>query len=980
MGATSSPEGQSPAPGRITDVRRHDAARAEQRDNHRSTFVKWYPGLGLAAFVIWAAPAAAQQLPVQEPDSAVVNTTRSLPRELIRNLPVDDATALLRFLPGFDALDGRASYRSRAFQLHSYVDGVPMRSATASLELQPPTGSLRSVSITGLDAPAWLRGRGVSYETETGAERLEGDARFGTDALAPTDWDRHLTRLELGARGPLPGIAGLSFSLDADLLGNRYRQLPRGYEGDVYLAVGLDTVIRVARTPGTDSVDIAIPTYQVASYDALPLGNSDRSDVVAALRFERGAGDWLLRYQRTSITGMERAIADLYNPDLWHGQDDAAHVISLSGRHALPLGLTFSGAVSHQRYDAARGVVDPAWANANASPTFGIMGGPELLAERDDYEVTDAMILALRSGVLPLEGMRLTTLDNPLAIRRQGVIGVQQSLRLNPYGMRSGWFTAGIGSSDTPAAATWTEERRWYGRAALDKQLGRFGFTVGGELDRTEAESFTLPWVDGLPSAMRQKPEAIAGFVDLRAELAGARIFAGVRAERFGTDALLPRVPGIVTFVPDSLTRDRYVLRPGAEPWQERLERLEDCGGAATAAARTNPVTGQPVCIDNFVTVADETAISPRIGAEYDLGGRFTARAGYAAYVQNPALYNDPYRDLSTTTTSASFAAAYRPVRENVIELGVTTRTTAHSFVDVLLFRHDAANPLTFRLREYEHPITGGSLFLRTVENGGASTTTGVELAARHVVADWLGVQGHVTYSSTKQELPEGAVGEADSRSEPLRAGAILAFEPGRIVQHGAAGTVLADLIVHVTGSYRGGARYTPLVNVGEGTLVGQLGEMIGGGVPSADNNSAQMPAWKQLDLRITKGFRVLGSRAAVFADLRNPLGIRNTRYIYAETGTTTNAIYEDRRMMELMLANTGTGDVRDMVIDEWTAENAVNRHLLHRAEQRFGNGDGIFTVAEMVRAWGAGLNLQQGSHLMTSRERELRLGIELQF
>jgi hypothetical protein len=80
------------------------------------------------------------------------------------------------------------------------------------------------------------------------------------------------------------------------------------------------------------------------------------------------------------------------------------------------------------------------------------------------------------------------------------------------------------------------------------------------------------------------------------------------------------------------------------------------------------------------------------------------------------------------------------------------------------------------------------------------------------------------------------------------------------------------------------------------------------------------------------------------------------------------------------MNAYTGTGIVQDMVIDDLTAENAVNRHMLHRAEQRYGNGDGIYTVAEMSAAVGAYLDLLGGQQWLSDEGRSLRLGVELRF
>lgn len=63
------------------------------------------------------------------------------------------------------------------------------------------------------------------------------------------------------------------------------------------------------------------------------------------------------------------------------------------------------------------------------------------------------------------------------------------------------------------------------------------------------------------------------------------------------------------------------------------------------------------------------------------------------------------------------------------------------------------------------------------------------------------------------------------------------------------------------------------------------------------------------------------------------------------------------------------------------TAANAPaspNCVALIRAEQRFGNGDGIFTVAEQQRASQAQYLLTRGLAALTDLPRRIRIGIEM--
>ena len=67
-----------------------------------------------------------------------------------------------------------------------------------------------------------------------------------------------------------------------------------------------------------------------------------------------------------------------------------------------------------------------------------------------------------------------------------------------------------------------------------------------------------------------------------------------------------------------------------------------------------------------------------------------------------------------------------------------------------------------------------------------------------------------------------------------------------------------------------------------------------------------------------------------------------------------------------------------------WVTEDGVaaapNCVALIRAEQRFGNGDGLYSVSEQRRASDALYNTIRGVHNFTGDPRRMRLGLELTF
>ena len=72
--------------------------------------------------------------------------------------------------------------------------------------------------------------------------------------------------------------------------------------------------------------------------------------------------------------------------------------------------------------------------------------------------------------------------------------------------------------------------------------------------------------------------------------------------------------------------------------------------------------------------------------------------------------------------------------------------------------------------------------------------------------------------------------------------------------------------------------------------------------------------------------------------------------------------------------------DIRDFDIAAESADNAYNTFMLMRAEQRFGNGDGIYTVEEQERAFGQDYIWFRGEYRLSPSNQSLRLGLRVSF
>jgi hypothetical protein len=107
---------------------------------------------------------------------------------------------------------------------------------------------------------------------------------------------------------------------------------------------------------------------------------------------------------------------------------------------------------------------------------------------------------------------------------------------------------------------------------------------------------------------------------------------------------------------------------------------------------------------------------------------------------------------------------------------------------------------------------------------------------------------------------------------------------------------------------------------------------------------------------------------------------------VYLETGTIENAKYRDIYVYDYRNGLTKTGvpvdniDI-DAINDPVSASaNALNRYMLHRVDERFGDGDGILTAAEQEKIGNILFDLNHSPLNLRNGNRSLRLGLEFIF
>ena len=165
--------------------------------------------------------------------------------------------------------------------------------------------------------------------------------------------------------------------------------------------------------------------------------------------------------------------------------------------------------------------------------------------------------------------------------------------------------------------------------------------------------------------------------------------------------------------------------------------------------------------------------------------------------------------------------------------------------------------------------------------------------------------------------------------------------------------------------------------------------------------NSARVPASKRFDLRVTRSFAVGRVGLTAYFDARNLFNFTNLVRVFSATGTAVNptehAIHwtsdsslfaDEARASRAYRTDGGI----DLTFDGRVASGCAawvkadlrpavpNCVYLIRAEERFGDGDHVFSVSEQRRASDAFYQFERGLQSFTDDPRRLRVGMEVTF
>ena len=251
------------------------------------------------------------------------------------------------------------------------------------------------------------------------------------------------------------------------------------------------------------------------------------------------------------------------------------------------------------------------------------------------------------------------------------------------------------------------------------------------------------------------------------------------------------------------------------------------------------------------------------------------------------------------------------------------------------------------------------------------------------------------------QPPPQGILPTDDSRPHALT-GAFSVILPNDFSQGSTMGSILRNVSVFSTFRFTSGTAYTKCGESNEEQSVLSIENCVR--LFPEGLNTQRLPSFKEINARFTKGFGLGGLDLTAYLDVRNLLNFRNVLQVFAVNGDVRNdeereahlnADLEDLAIEGEANGVLGTDGELDLtfggLVDRRTgcgswvssrggAPAAANCVYLIRAEQRFGDGDGTYTVVEQSAAINALYDVARGKHQHLGIGRRARVGLEINF
>jgi hypothetical protein len=948
------------------------------------------------------------------------STVQALDGKLVDQLPLDRIGDALILLPGVGTGESAGvSFRGgRTGDAATYLDGVPVSPgyrktaiifdpvdvpAPGQSFLSLGTNSLtRLEAITGPLSPSLGQGQAgvILLETPTpeggfaARGSLESDRPFGSqhgpgvDRLQGFTSGRPMNRLRLLAAATIEGRKSAESG-------------PGALDDPIFLGTGVDTTVAVPSSlfdPFADTVFVEVSRFVIARgrCDAfsssgnpaladnygegcqgvrIPATGSSSFQLLGKLDYELGANTtiWLtgvasrnqLRYFEPTVTSVPLA-----------GNKATSQVLTAGVRQ----GLNFSGrplilslALSLQRDRTTGGPLSPG-SDLDSRDGF-FLSGLEFLYDMESFPVNDELIANIRNNT---PGSR----RSPLDLENTSQYALVNRFRNSPYGLDGGPESGG-----PSGRLMLLEEKRTVGVGSAEWQAHRnHTLRAGFELTRYSLAGYSHTLTSQAYSdAFIADPIQSALYLENQARFGTIALVAGVRYDRFRSDAARPFVLDTVATSPGFMTYSYFPV---------------------TSSYGSGGITfnGQPLV--RFVADEARSVLSPRIKLAFAPSRSTTVRVGVARQSQMPDLsliLSGINTDLRVTNTNHVFGNDLDMERTTLYEIGLHQVINSRLSLDASLYTRELDDQAVPLLVSYPDPARlGAQVDIRQVTSLGLGRVTGVDARLDLRIGMLRGMLGYA-FQDANQELADPVVTSGNDfpleNSRPHTLTGAWALEVPGEWGRGIVGNLLRNSAVYGTFRFASGTPYTscPAQSGNESVLSGD----ICNGAFAGNFLGSRLPSTKHLDLRITRGFRIAGKELVAYLDGRNLLNFENVQRVYAVNGTTSNPFeaqlafsVDSAGFADVGIANGIYGSGGELDLDYGGAvaggcANFVNAQFspaapdcvyLIRAEERFGDGDHIFTLAEQRAASAAAYRVARGRPTFLGAPRRLRIGLEVRF
>ena len=984
-------------------------------------------------FALEAAPLMLRELEVVAAANLLVprdevTTKQRVQGDFVERLPVDRLTDVIALQPGVVA-SGKSgplalSVRGgRPDEVVTYVDGVPVTPGFRGLALTTTggqisvgTNAVQEASITtGATSAEFGNAQSgvLSIVTRTGGSRYSGALAYQTDEPFGVSHSLGFNRVETSFGGPL--AHRLMFFLAGVLEGQKSAGSGRDSErAPVFVAAGIDTTVSILSdtTPFADTT--YLPIYRLAvsrgscdefSQSAnpgirtnyglgcqgirIPVSASSGYELTGKINYTFGTGSQVgLTYLRSQNQGRAFDYANLYNSPALLGSHSRSQVLTLNWTQNLARSAERALALEvYLSYQPDRSIAGPLTGEselATRDPFGGFMIRPlGFLFDFDNFPLNRELVENLR---LNRPGTRRTPFDPENSGQYQTI----DQYRNNAYGLR-GWNEEG----GPTGLLVLHRETRSIGRANLDWQANRYNrLKLGAEVTRYAIDYYESDLAKP-GDAYIERPVRWDAFVEHRLDLGSLLFVGGLRYDYYSSRASRPFLLDTVLASPSF---GEYVNLPGATIYQ--------AGGE---------FDGRPLVISR--PDRGHSYLSPHIQVAFPITVRTNFRFSYAHQVQSPdfaLLLNGV--NLGGLGTDLDFGKTI------AFEFGVRHAFSDDMVFDVAAYNRDHVSVPSARTFQINDPVGQRRTSLVRVANADFGNARGLDLRLDRRFGNYFNGTISYSYQDAKSTGSDPLANQERAVAIVNAVGGIIGPPPQAILPttlsrpHDFAGTialtfpadwkkgtilgsVVGDLGLYATFRWGSGTAYTPCgATAGNASVLSDEG---GCTESRGAANSARLPATKQFDLRVTKSFGLGRVGLTAYLDARNLFNFTNVVRVFSVTGSPVNptehamhwtsdsALFASEAQASAAYRDDGAillgfdGAVASGCATWVTADGRTSVpnciHLI-RAEERFGDGDHIFTVAEQRRASDASYLFERGLHNFTEDPRRLRVGVEVTF